>query len=118
MVMDGRDEKGKFIEGHKSTGRRPKGALSINDELRKLLATKDKKTGKKYIESLALKIFTEALKGNDRLLVEMWQQMEGRAKQQIDVDMDMNNSEFNIIIKPASEAMGVRVDNDPIEDEK
>jgi len=89
--MDGRDEKGKFIEGHKSTGRRPKGALSINDELRKLLATKDKKTGKKYIESLATKIFAEALKGNDRLLVELWQQMEGKAPQNVNVGGQEDN---------------------------
>jgi len=117
--MDGRDEKGKFVEGHKSTGRRPKGALSINDELRKLLATKDKKTGKKYIESLALKIFTEALKGNDRLIIELWQQMEGRAKQAMDIDMNMTNDRYNIVIRPSSESPDViKIDNSPIEEKK
>ena len=83
--MDGRDEKGKFVEGHKSTGRRPKGALSINDELRKLLAGKGKDGKRKVIEAVAYKILQDALGGDTRLMIEMWQQMEGKPKQQIDV---------------------------------
>jgi hypothetical protein len=83
--MEDRDEKGKFIKGHKSTGRRPKGSVSINDELRKLLATKDKGTKKAYVEVLARKIFNDALKGNDRLIIELWNQMEGKAPQNINM---------------------------------
>ena len=84
--MDDRDETGKFIKGKSGNPEgRPKNAISINAELRKLLATKDKKTGKQYVESLALKIFTDALKGNDRLIIELWQQMEGKAPQNINV---------------------------------
>ncbi len=94
--MDDRDDKGRFIKGNKSKGGRPKGTLSINDEIRKLLATKDDKTGKKYIEVIAYKIFQEALKDNDRVLIEMWQQMEGRPKQQVDL---ANANDEPLVIK-------------------
>ena len=96
----------RFEKGHESKGGRPEGAISINDELRKLLATKDKKTGKLYVESLALKIFTDALKGNDRLLIELWQQIEGRAKQQIDVGGQADNPiQSTLTILNASQAI-------------
>ena len=96
--MDGRDEKDRFIKGYKGGTGRPKESISINDELRKLLATKDKQTSKKYVEVLAKKIFTDALKGNDRLIIELWEQMEGRAKQQIDVGGGTDNT-MRIIIE-------------------
>lgn len=80
------NEKGKFKQGNKAAKGhgRPKGALSINDELRKLLKQKDDK-GRAYIETLATQIFAEALKGNDRLLIELWEQIDGKPKQAVEV---------------------------------
>ena len=97
--MVDRDEKGKFKDGHEKIGGRKKNSISINDELRKLLATKDKNSKRKYVEVLARKIFNDALKGNDRLIIELWQQIDGRAKQSMDIDMDVKSEKFNIMIK-------------------
>ena len=86
--MDERDEKGHFTKGNKLGGKgagRPKGAFSINDELRKLLSQKDKAGKRKVVEAVAYKILQDALGGDTRLMIEMWQQMEGKPKQQIDV---------------------------------
>lgn len=103
-----RDEKGRFVKGNKEGKGRIKGSFSINDELRRLLSTKDAKTKRKYVEVLASKIFTEALKGNDRLLVEMWQQMEGRPKQQVDVDANIRQRGEMIVI----DASGKQLEDD------
>lgn len=83
---ENRNPDGTFKNGNKaSVGRgRPKGRLSINDELRKILL-KENDQGKRYIEVFAEMIFNEALKGNFRLAVEIWQQMDGKARQTIDV---------------------------------
>lgn len=111
--MEDRDEKGKFIEGHKGQGGRKKNSVSINDELRKLLATKDPKSKKSYIEVLARKIFNEALKDNDRVLIELWQQMEGRAKQQVEVDANVRTRGEMIIIDASGK---VEDDESPLND--
>ena len=67
---------------------RPKGALSFNDELRKLLNTKDKRTKKSYLYGAAIKILKEAMDGNDRYMIEMWHQIDGMPKQKVDVESE------------------------------
>jgi hypothetical protein len=90
--MEDRDEQGKFAKGHSGNPKgRPKGALSINDELRKLLAGKGKDGKRKVVEAVAYKILQDALGGDTRLMIEMWQQMEGKPKQQIDVGGQEDN---------------------------
>jgi len=108
-----RDEKGRFIKGNKEGKGRIKDSVSINTELRKLLATKDAKSKKSYVEVLARKIFNEALKDNDRVLIELWQQMEGRAKQQVDVDANIRTRGEMIIIDASGK---VDDDESPIDD--
>ena len=108
-----RDEKGRFIKGNKEGKGRIKDSVSINTELRKLLATKDAKSKKSYVEVLARKIFNEALKDNDRVLIELWQQMEGRAKQQVDVDANIRARGEMIIIDASGK---VDDDESPIDD--
>ena len=83
-MADDRTENGHFKKGHSIRGGRPKNTLSINDELRKLLKQKDN-NGKPYIETFARQIFAEALKGNERLIIELWQQIDGKARQAVDV---------------------------------
>ena len=115
--MDDRDENGHFKKGHSVRGGRPKGSISINDELRKLLATKNKGTKKKYVEVIARKIFQDALKGNDRLLVELWQQMEGRASQNVNVGGQADNPlNATLTILNASEIINNKPKNPDEED--
>lgn len=89
--MEDRDDKGRFTQGNKQGKGRPKGALSINDELRKLLRQKDDK-GRPYIEIFAKQIFAEALKGNEKLIIELWQQIDGKAKQSVDIGGQQDNA--------------------------
>lgn len=96
--MEDRDEKGKFIKGSKrpeGAGRK-KGSLSINDSVRKLLATKDKKTKRKYLDAVAQQILTQAIKGdrdfNPTMLKELWNHIDGSPSQTIDLGGGTDNT--------------------------
>jgi hypothetical protein len=93
--MDERDEKGHFTKGNKLGGKgagRPKGALSINDELRKLLNGKGKDGKRKVIEAVAYKILQDALGGDTRLMIEMWQQIDGKPAQNVNLEGGLDNT--------------------------
>jgi hypothetical protein len=132
--MDERDEKGKFIKGKSGNPKgRTKGSISINDTLRQLLAKPIKETDpelvakmaetnpkqaeefgkKKTYEIWAKQIIREALKGNDRIVIELWQQMEGRAKQQVEVDADVRTRGEMILIDASGK---VEDDESPLDD--
>ena len=92
--MDERDEKGHFTKGNKLGGKgagRPKGAISINDELRKLLNGKDKAGKRKVVEAVAYKILQDALGGDTRLMIEMWQQVDGKPAQNVNLGGQEDN---------------------------
>ena len=105
------DENSKFKKGHPKVGGRQKGTLSINDELRKLLKQKDA-NGKPYIETFARQIFAEALKGNERLIIELWQQIDGKARQAVDVGGQKDNPILHSFTDISS---ANKIDNEPIE---
>ena len=91
--MDDRDKNGKFKAGNQiSKGKgRPKGALSINDELRKLLNGKGKDGKRKVVEAVAYKILQDALGGDTRLMIEMWQQVDGKPAQNVNLGGQEDN---------------------------
>jgi hypothetical protein len=87
--MDNRDETGKFVKGHSGNKNgRPKNSVSINTELRKLLAGKGKDGKRKVVEAVAYKILQDALGGDTRLMIEMWQQMEGKPAQNVNLEIE------------------------------
>ena len=108
--MEDRDDKGRFKQGNKQSKGRPKGSLSINDELRKLLKKKDAKSGKSYLEAMAIKILKEAMEGNERLMIELWQQIDGKARQAVDVGGQEGNPLGITIISPAGDK--IEIDDD------
>jgi hypothetical protein len=124
--MDGRDEKGKFIKGNKSQGGRPKGSFSLNDEIRKILekqiiktfpefAKEPKLAKKKAVEILAQKIVLDSLKGDKLTRIHLWDHLEGKPPQSVNVGGQENNpvkSELTII--NASEV----INNKPIQDDE
>lgn len=110
--MEDRDEKGKFAKGHSGNPKgRTKGALSINDELRKLLAGKGKDGKRKVVEAVAYKILQDALGGDTRLMIEMWQQMEGKPAQNVNLGGQENNPVGVALISPAGKRE--EIDDDP-----
>lgn len=68
---------------------RPKGSISINDSVRKILAGKDTKTKRKILDAIAEQIVKQAIKGdrefNPTMMIQLWQQIDGKPKQQIDL---------------------------------
>jgi len=97
---------------------RPKGSISLNDILRKLLKGKDPETQKKMAEVVTEKILQEALKGdkdfNSRLLIEMWEMMDGKPPQAVNLDANVRQRGEMIVI----DATG-KLDDDesPMDDE-
>ncbi len=109
--MDDRDEKGRFIEGNKSKGARPKGSLSIKDTMRKYLdmkvkdidpalvqqiAGKSKEFSKKYgnktlREAMVIAYARKALAGDWTYL----EHLEGKAPQIMTAEVTNKNIDMN-----------------------
>ena len=94
--MDDRDEKGHFIKGKSGNPKgRAKGSISINDSVRKILATKDKKTKRKILDAVAQQIVTQAIKGdrdfNPMLIKELWNHIDGSPSQDINLGGQKDN---------------------------
>ncbi len=90
------DERGKFAKGHKKVGGRTKGTGSLNDEIRKILENQIEKNFPEFVDNpqfvkkkakvvLAQKMIGDAIKGNTLMQMHINNQIDGRAKQQIDV---------------------------------
>lgn len=95
--MADRDEKGYFQKGNqvaKGKGR-TKGALSINDAVRKILATKDVKTKRKILDAVAQQVVTQAIKGdrdfNPTMMIQLWQQMDGKPNENVNIGGQEDN---------------------------
>lgn len=115
--MDDRDDNGKFIRGNQvSKGKgRKKGSISINDSIRKVLATKDKKTGRKMLDAVVQQIVTQALKGdrefNPTLIVQLWQQIDGKPTENVNLGGQVDNPLSVVLISPAGKR--VEIDDEP-----
>lgn len=84
-----RDKQGKFTPGHSGVGGgRKKGSLSLTDEIKRQLAKVDEKTKKRNIEILAVNILQGALAGDTRLMIELWNMIDGKPRQALDVGGD------------------------------
>jgi hypothetical protein len=81
--MEGKDEKGRFVSGHKFGKGRPKGSGSIPDILRKIgheeWETKDGKILGKKLEVILRKVYAEALDGRSWAVQFIADRTEGRA---------------------------------------
>jgi hypothetical protein len=128
--MTDRDENGKFIQGNQaSKGKgRTKGAFSINDELRRLLSKPIKDTDPELVAKLAKEnpkyakefgkrktyevwakqIIREAMRGDVAHSLQLWQQLEGKPKQQVDVDANIKQRSEMIVI----DASGKQLEDD------
>jgi hypothetical protein len=91
-----RDEKGRFIKGNKEGKGRIKDSVSINDSVRKILATKDKKTKRKILDAMAEQIVKQAIKGdrefNPTLMIQLWNHIDGSPSQTIDLGGGTDNT--------------------------
>jgi hypothetical protein len=117
--MEDRDEKGRFVVGSKKPegSGRQKGAFSINDELRKMLNKKIKDVDpiivaeltkknpefakeygdKKAYEIWAKMIIRQAIKGDAAHSIQLWQQLEGKPAQNVNLGgQDDNPIKINI----------------------
>ena len=90
-----RDEKGRFIKGNKEGKGRIKDSVSINDSVRKILATKDKKTKRKILDAMAEQIVKQAIKGdrefNPTLMIQLWNHIDGSPSQNVNVGGQEDN---------------------------
>lgn len=96
----GRFQKGTVANPYGRSGKKRLKLLAANDislteEILKILL-QEAPNGKPYIELLALKVVTEAMKGNNNMLIELWNRIDGKAgsekyqdKQQ-DVNININ----------------------------
>ena len=96
IKLDLHDENGKFKEGHPGIGGRPKGSLSIKEQIKKRLEENPEEV-KEIVEHF--------IKTNREL---MWQMLEGKPKQQMEVDVDKDTLAeltqfFRAIAKPADD---------------
>jgi len=103
---DLRDKNGRFVEGHPPHPKagRPKNSLSITDEIRRKLLEIPKITDsdgnpvrKTYLELLVTQIIKQAiLEGNDKMIKEIWNYVDGMPKQRIDIaEIEKNLKEIS-----------------------
>jgi hypothetical protein len=107
-MADDRDDKGLFRKGHSIRGGRPKGSFSLNDEIRKILekqiiktfpefAKEPKLAKKKAVEILAQKIVLDSLKGDKLTRIHLWDHLEGKPPQNLNIGGQEDNPiEINI----------------------
>jgi len=75
---------------------RPKGALSLNDSIRKILAKKDIATKRKELDNIAEIIVQQAKLGNKdfnpTMMIQLWQQIDGKPKESLDINAETDNT--------------------------
>jgi len=92
-----RDNKGRFVKGHPGVGGRKAGALSLNYEMRKILKEKNQETGKTNLETIARNIFLKALNGDKDCMFEIWHMVDGKPKQQLNIESEIEQEKINWI---------------------
>ena len=84
-VLNDRDGKGKFVEGHEGMGGRPKGSVSITNEIRKKLEEIPEGQQKTYLEMLLNRILKKAIVDGDNLMLgKIWAYVDGLPKQPLE----------------------------------
>ncbi len=113
-----RNEKGQFAEGHSGnpTGEgagRPKGSISITEQIKKKLEEIPPNEKKTYLEALVLKILKKAMVDEDQQMIKtIWNYVDGMPKQNILLGLDEIIGEIKIEIKkPKDENSGTPIDD-------
>jgi hypothetical protein len=83
-----RDEKGRFIKG--SSGN-PGGSPKISISITKQLVEKLEKDGCKDLDEITDKIIKLAKNGNEQMIKYLWERIDGKLKETIDVNAKVNN---------------------------
>ena len=83
----GRDEQGRFIEGHEGMGGRPKGAFSLveilKEELQKMPEGEDKET---FARLLIKRYLKKAISDGDaRLIIDAIDRIDGKSKESVEL---------------------------------
>lgn len=99
-VVDGRDEKGRFIKGTSGNpAGKPKDSISIVHVIKKKLQEVPEGQKKTYLELLVDRILRGAIvDGNDQQIKNILQYVEGMPKQNLGVDFDDAITEIKINI--------------------
>ena len=82
---------------------RPKSGQALTDMTRKFLSEIDAKTGRPRLESLVQKVLSMAESGNERLLIFLWEQLDGKAIQTVTANLsrgleDVSDEELNLAL--------------------
>ncbi len=84
---ENRDNRGRFLSGTSGNPNgRPKGSVSITDGIKQKLEEIPEGKDKTYLEIFITQILDRAIKGDHQLIKQIWDHIDGRAREAIEVN--------------------------------
>ncbi len=96
----GRDEKGRYLKGHRMPGPgRPPGSVSITSKIKQMLEEVPPGEKMTRLEAIAIRIFIMAInEGNEQIIKLIWNYVDGMPKESIEMKGEIEYREEDKII--------------------
>jgi hypothetical protein len=89
-----RDEKGRWVKGNPPGPGRPEGSISLTTMIKQKLMTMSPDRRRTALEMLAENIIQDALESNDSMRRYIWDHLDGKAAQKINIDAELSQKKL------------------------